>query len=258
MKAKKIILLFIIILSVGCNKNEEWDNGTDIRDERSASFVTAYINDNSEIALDFSTTPLGLTPYIGAEFINDGRPFDTKNLYIILHYDQMSKSSLTYGAAYLKFNLSHADNTQPLSSSFSDLAIQNNDVTYNGYRWDNTPYFNGAVKSVNITCSSDYDASHPAGTPLDDIVMMNYYSAKPFIDSKYQDQRLGDYIRCRTIEPLTEFNKKGGGNLLRADLSFNLLMPPQKPDFHQFIITYCNEDGVTLSTTTAPINLLPN
>lgn len=140
---------------------------------------------------------------------------------------------------------------------FNAIASANGDHGYNGSYWDNNTYLYSPTKDINITCTTDYDTNHPAGTLLNDITVVTYYTAAPFIKSKYQNRRLGDYIKSRTTEPLVEFNKKNV-NLLRSDMIFRLITPPSKKGSYQFALTYCNKDGATLSATTVPINLLPN
>jgi hypothetical protein len=53
--------------------------------------------------------------------------------------------------------------------------------------------------SINIVSNTDYDESHLAGTSLNDLVMINYKTFKPFIDSGYNGyEGLNDYQQYST------------------------------------------------------------
>lgn len=143
------------------------------------------------------------------------------------------------------------------SQFFEALAKAHRDVDYNDNFYDMVPYLFRPTRYINITCNADYDAAHPTGATLNDITEINYYSALPFIDTKYKNRRLGDFEQTRTQELLTSFNARHI-NLLRSDMTFRLITPPSKKGSYQFALTYCNKDGATLSATTVPINLLPN
>jgi hypothetical protein len=42
------------------------------------------------------------------------------------------------------------------------------------------------IDKITLSCDSDYDAKHPAGTPLDDIVKLKFASYRDYIENGYQ------------------------------------------------------------------------
>jgi len=50
-----------------------------------------------------------------------------------------------------------------------------------------TIYPDADVREITVTCSTDFDARHPAGTPLDDIIRLASYSPYKYIQSGYTD-----------------------------------------------------------------------
>lgn len=87
------------------------------------------------------------------------------------------------------------------------LATNYNDVSYNDY-YACGYCLSTKTDNISITCDQDFDQQHPKETLLNDITNINYYWAKPFLDGKYLNRRLGDYWESRTNELLTHFNSK--------------------------------------------------
>ncbi|MEG0163157.1 MAG: hypothetical protein RR652_04405 [Mucinivorans sp.] len=138
--------------------------------------------------------------------------------------------------------------------SFFKIAQQNKDVSYYDYNWDPALYYNEPAQVITMSCTTDYDAQHPANTPLDDIVMINYFTAKPFIDSRYKNKRLGDHRRSRIDELLSVFNAKKVA-LVASDFGLCLTKNPEKAGLYSFIITYRDSKGQEFSATSKPTRL---
>jgi len=78
--------------------------------------------------------------------------------------------------------------SQSSVSRFNAMAAQNGDE---GFEWNimydsNGKYFHysaltESMPSIELTCSSDFDAAHPAGTSLMDIVKVQIYSFAQFL-----------------------------------------------------------------------------
>ena len=74
---------------------------------------------------------------------------------------------------------------------FSDLCAKYADTTFNKsrtYTMDQLPpaFIADEFVSVTVTTEKDYDAAHPAGSDLGDIVTINTSSEYPFISSGYK------------------------------------------------------------------------
>lgn len=66
------------------------------------------------------------------------------------------------------------------------------------------------IEKITIWCEKDYDAEHPAGTPLDDIVALNFSTYNDFIKSgyKFYNEDLPEWERDRArVEYRINFNE---------------------------------------------------
>jgi hypothetical protein len=62
------------------------------------------------------------------------------------------------------------------------------------------------LTSISITCDKDFDAAHPAGEPLDDIISIQYESARMSMDLFYNEGKVLGYYDKSEVEALTSFN----------------------------------------------------
>lgn len=121
---------------------------------------------------------------------------------------------------------------------------------------------------LHVVSDTDYDAQHPAGTYLDDIVTVRFKSAEDYLKTGYTS--LKDYLGKTTgpdyyyeglpvynlnlRENLSEFNEIQR-KLIQFGFGFKLNKAPDRTDTHRFTITYTNEDGVELTGTTEPVTV---
>lgn len=236
--------------------DRNWVYNYPSRHAKSPNFVINYISPKAfainfdqiiESDLDFSNCP---PPLDAIEWQN--RKWNADSVLIIYRADRYAPNAVISAERVDPDLAGEFINPQP--ALFNPIAKHNNDTTYNDTYWDRTPYMSGTAKYINLTCDRDYDAEHPKGALLNDIVKIDYYTAKPFIDSKYKNRRLGDHDKSRTVELLRDFNTKQVG-MLRYDLNFRLTTAPQTPGLYRFIFTYCDDTGSEISATTEQINL---
>ena len=78
---------------------------------------------------------------------------------------------------------------------FDALCLKHNDMSYNRTVKIHDPgdlplhqYSGVDFSAIRIVSDSDFDAAHPAGTDLGDIVRYAYFSPKKYIDSGYIDE----------------------------------------------------------------------
>ena len=117
--------------------------------------------------------------------------------------------------------------------------------------------------TLDVTSDTQYDAAHPAGTSLADIIDVCAYSAKEMIDSGYdyrsvgvKDER-GAYIMNLGHElkmPLKQFNEEYR-KLIRDGIDLDFKTAPDVTSTHRFTVTYRDEDGRVLTATAAPVTL---
>ncbi len=63
------------------------------------------------------------------------------------------------------------------------------------------------VASINVTSDKDFDAEHPAGTPLNDCLEVTFYSAYQYIQSGYNEDELSRDKQTKLLSEVssTEF-----------------------------------------------------
>lgn len=130
-----------------------------------------------------------------------------------------------------------------------------------------------SFRSISVVSDTDFDAGHPAGTSLDDIVCLRSESAYGYIRSGYKQE--DKYVNCR--KPLKElaqedmtlmrytatFKKNpwdkqcyawGGYNIsgLEEDKYNNLTLSfqkyPEKAGIHKLIFTFTKADGTPMKS----------
>ena len=115
---------------------------------------------------------------------------------------------------------------------------------------------------LDITSDTQYDAAHPAGTSLADIINIRTNSAKEIIDNGYDKSLVvKDEHGCVVLPlghelkmPLEQFNREYR-KLIADDIRLNFKTAPDITSTHRFTVTYRDEDGRVLTATAAPVTL---
>lgn len=137
-----------------------------------------------------------------------------------------------------------------------------------------------AFSKISVVADADFDAAHPAGTPLDDIICLRSESAYEYIRSGYKspyEDRQMEYLNCR--KPLSELMQNdmilmrytfsfkeylldeeyyawGGYNEsgLREDrytnLTLSFLKRPDNPGTYKLMFSFTKADGTVLTCST--------
>lgn len=120
--------------------------------------------------------------------------------------------------------------------------------------------------TLDITSDTQYDAAHPAGTSLADMVIINISSAKEIIESGYDENLCGKEINIYGDEypvlssgyelrmPLKQFNEEYR-KLVDCRMNIDFPVAPDVTSTHRFTVTYRDEDGRVLTATAAPVTL---
>lgn len=155
------------------------------------------------------------------------------------------------------------------ANKFDSLAKAHND---HGYNRQTLTIVMGCLyrrtTGLHVVSDTDYDAQHPAGSYLDDIVTVRFKSAEDYLKTGYTS--LKDYLGKTTgpdysyeglpvynlnlRENLSEFNEIQR-KLIRFEFRFRFTKAPDRTDTHRFTIVYTNEDGVELTGTTEPVTV---
>lgn len=272
MKRKKYVWPAIVVAAVvlgGCDKNDSSKDDADLL--YSESFISSY-------------TELPTQEQVEAAVLEKEIPHETDPADLIWLQKAKTQTERSYSDVEFVFRtklgttcLQYHDlwGSEPFSeeeiaaaAKFKELAQAHADLSYKrkGISFANCLY--KKTESLHVVSDVAYDAEHPAGILLDDIMDVMIWSAEDYLKSEYTSffDYLGEttrpYIKdgCAINEPvmiesLAEFNR-----IKRTLIHFGFIfMPTKAPDqtgTHRFTITYTNEDGVELTGTTEPITIL--
>ena len=149
-----------------------------------------------------------------------------------------------------------------LCKAHKDTEYAKTIMPYSGWQFGPATY---RRMTFDVTSDTQYDAAHPAGTSLADIIDIRTNSAKEVIESGY------DYKVCETMTnytgttyelalghklemPLEQFNREYR-KLIADNIRLNLKTAPDVTSTHRFTVTYRDEDGRVLTATAAPVTL---
>lgn len=138
---------------------------------------------------------------------------------------------------------------------FNELAAKNKDV---GYDWVKI-YFRGdrtrsaaypGIAGMQITSDRDYDESHPAGTPLNDIFIADYNSYTQFLgDTDHSDVYPANNILGHTEKPCNEIEKHELSVIYPYVALWAMHAPTAWTGKHMITVTLTDENGNTHSQT---------
>lgn len=142
-----------------------------------------------------------------------------------------------------------------------EIAKQFNDVSYNRSDFLNQPFMYRQTVGLDIISDNDYDADHPAGSLLNDIMTVNYNCCDKILNPPYNFE-LTDYQESIGGYPWKFQDKLSDFNRIKPTLvsfwfDLHFTAAPATTSTHRFTVTYKNIDGVELSSTTEPVTIKP-
>lgn len=145
---------------------------------------------------------------------------------------------------------------------FDSLCVAHHDTEYSkkekhysGERFVTPAIYRGM--KLDIVSDADYDASHPAGSSLGDLLNIETYSAKEILESGYNmDLCTGPSVNfgVPVNESLAQFSSQYR-KLIAGFFSIGFDKAPAATSVHRFTLTYTDEDGRTLSAVTSPVKI---
>ena len=148
-----------------------------------------------------------------------------------------------------------------LCKAHKDTEYAKTIMPYSGWQFGPATY---RRMTLDITSDTQYDALHPAGTSLADIVIINIGSAKEVIESGYDESICGKGMEsfltpalCHGYMlkmPLKQFNEEYR-KLVDCKMALDFPVAPDVTSTHRFTVTYRDEDGRVLTATAAPVTL---
>lgn len=148
-------------------------------------------------------------------------------------------------------------------AAYDALCEKHGDMTFDRIikiqPWENVMYPAVDFVSIKVTSDADFDAEHPEGEPLNDILTFDSCSAKPYIDSGYTEYDKAADIRKYsvinknlaevTVDDLTLLGtgQTGYEPVERRDVGYlGILIFNKEPTLsktHTFTVTMTADDG---------------
>ena len=154
-----------------------------------------------------------------------------------------------------------------LVNRYDSLCKAHKDTEYSKkekhYSGEQFPYATYRRMTLDVTSDEPYDATHPSGTSLADIIDIYAYSAKEMIDNGYDYWSVCEKgeIYDNAINfgkkldmSLTQFNEEYR-KLIADNIKLKFKTAPDVTSTHRFTVTYRDEDGRVLTATAAPVTL---
>ena len=268
-----IIAAFAVFVLAGCSKQGENDDliGGDSGPVMN-NYVSAYIRpvklflpdnvSNYQDEENIYTQVMFFTPPSTLPF-NDGEAWSREMV------DKFEYENIVRPIYRFEYNDDKFPVIPELVSRYDSLCKAHKDteyaktiMPYSGWQFGPATY---RRMTFDVTSDTQYDAAHPAGTSLADIIDIRTNSAKEVIESGY------DYKVCETMTnytgttyelalghklemPLEQFNREYR-KLIADNIRLNLKTAPDVTSTHRFTVTYRDEDGRVLTATAAPVTL---
>ena len=113
------------------------------------------------------------------------------------------------------------------------------------------------MKKVTVTSNKDYDATHPAGTDLSDVMDIAFRSIKEPLDNDFDKVKLKGVYHGHTLilkEPLTQFNSEHR-KLLGSQYALFARQKPVDGLNHIITVTLEYENGNKYSATSKAMEI---
>lgn len=288
MKTTKNIIALVLIVALaiaGCSKAEVADDSpiTESQDPIDGSGMDGSI---------FDTLRHYVVRYVQPESIftpDDASRYQRNGYVYILPVQFIRETGQTYGGVVTTEKQYNSEFDKIIiygesGERYDSLCVAHNDlivgrhhylgVISSGYAFRFPATF--LRMTLDVVSDTDYDAMHPARTSLSDVIDVHARSAKEIIDSDYDFRKVTigsgfDFRKelfsyneelgrlnypgdgCQLKMPLKKFNKEYRN--LVADISLRFVSAPDVTSTHRFTITYRDEKGKVLTTTTKPVTL---
>ncbi len=265
-----IIAAFAVFVLAGCSKQGENDDliGGDSGPVMN-NYVSAYIRpvklflpdnvSNYQDEENIYTQVMFFTPPSTLPF-NDGEAW-SREMVDKFEYENIIRPSCMFEQNDNEFPIipELVNRYDSLCKVHKDTEYSKEIKHYSGHQFYLATY---RRMTLDITSDAPYDATHPAGTSLADIIDIYAYSAKEIIENGYDkslvvkdeqgclDLQLGHELKM----PLEQFNREYR-KLIADNIRLNFKTAPDVTSTHRFTVTYRDEDGRVLTATAAPVTL---
>ncbi len=203
-----LILLAVLFMVQGCWLEEE---------DATSYFFSSYV-------MAYQLEPMGVQAKV-----------KDKKIYLCPQFER-SVSYLSEGEDYVRY--------EELCEEMGDVHY-NRVVKLNPAGFPMTPElgvsFSPDIVSLQVVSDCEFDASHPAGSSLNDCVSIAYTSLAPYVASGYKENHLRESVVNLNELNTGNLNLLGKMNDSYLVLSFNRL--PTETSCHNLTITVAFEDS---------------
>ncbi len=232
-------IIFVTALScfaVSCGKDTEFRPDMPTYE----NFVRRYIEPKAMSSMLWGEGNTSIDPV---------KTYASNKFWITFGTDTQSLSSTEYRASTI-YKGGYVDKNR----MFDSIALANGDIGYGGI-YDFAGISNHRrMTNMEMVSDADYDTAHPAGTSLNDILMIEFWAADEFIANGFSYVGTGNRPDGSYVEPLDVFVSKQR-RLIAFEFKATFVKGPDQTGSHRFTITYTNEDNVVLTTTTDQIKI---
>ena len=277
---KRITTIIITALAVfvlaGCSKDGENDDNASLGPKRD-NYVNGYIKPVKLFLLDGLNNyqnerkdvahllPVSFIPGASYETYNNGEVFSDE-MAEEFRYKHIIRPAYRFEYNDDKFPVipELVNRYDSLCKAHKDMEYSKKEKHYSGQQFGPATY---RRMTFDVTSDTQYDAAHPAGTSLADIIDIRTNSAKEMIESDYDyrsvcetiTNKIGTFYELafghKLEMPLEQFNREYRKLILSYRIRLNFKTAPDITSTHRFTVTYRDEDGRVLTATAAPVTL---
>ncbi len=140
-----------------------------------------------------------------------------------------------------------------------ELSLRYGDIGFNTWTAVDHPFivtWAFPFEVFDVVSNADYDAAHPAGVSLNDIVEITYTTHKPFIENGYKhmievdgvmqldkDRAINDYGGDKVTKKLSELQPEDAIFMEADSFSLSFVDQPTAAQNHTFTVTVEFENG---------------
>jgi hypothetical protein len=244
---KRLLFIFMLAMLSGCSENPDNNSGGLGKDVFLNSYVMAYFEAGQiHVYPQPKGMPLNETH---TEFIEKSR------IYIRLEGTHMENQRYGDYTSSLRGDVTGEKFYNAMCEKHGDMTFSRTLTIYNFHL--KPRYSDADFLSIEVVSDADFDADHPAGTLLNNLLTANLLSAKPYIDSGYTEYDFFDDGLIKysiinkslvdiSVNDLTLLGTGGAWYRVYGDEYIGSLIFEKEPTMsktHTFTVTMTADDG---------------
>lgn len=141
------------------------------------------------------------------------------------------------------------------SDEFLRIAARNGDTSFDGMKMEcerSELFYADNFTAVRVVSDRDWDAEHPAGTPLNDKMNIRYTSCAEFIGSGYIWSLLGESMRTKRLCDLASDDLRVVRFDTRSIILYFVEVPEHSEEKHTLTVTLTDAAGRVREISSEP------